>query len=214
MAAEWNNSRAESNRKFRMQGQKEMEAEEDKCDGQWSNYNQRQDEWRNNTSSRMRGHEPRMLSTIRSVSEEVEKEINSFVLDNGLNENKQLVNTKRNECLGEGHRIQKPISKPRKSLVQTHDLDITRFRNNEGGEPSEIAYFIGSTYRYSSPLSGNQILRGGDISTDTSDNTNINQKHATHFIGSTSRRLVALSSVNSILNNYDLIRGGAKKYRH
>ena len=114
------------------------------------------------------GSEPRMLFTIRSVSEEVEKEINSFVLDNGLNENKQLVNTKRNDDLGEGHRIQKPIPKPRKSLVQTHDLDITRFRNNDnhnsisntlalqtirrklcpdwvsklGSPPSEIAHFI------------------------------------------------------------------------
>ena len=109
-----------------------------------------------------------MLSTTRSVSEEVEKEINNPLLENGLNKNKQLVSSKYNNDLGEGNRTQRPIPKPRKSLVQNHNLNVTRFRNNDndnsisntlaqqtnrrglcpdwvsklGSPPSEIVHFI------------------------------------------------------------------------
>ena len=129
-AVEKNGCRAESKCKFRMQTQRKAETEEDESNGERSRWGARQCD-RQRSWSRMREQSnSNMPSTIRSVSEEVEKEMNSPLQDNGLNENKHLVNSKYNDDLGEGNRIQKPIPKPRKSLVQTHNSDITRFRNN------------------------------------------------------------------------------------
>ena len=86
MAAEWNEGRAESNRKFRMRRQKEMEAEEDEYDGHWNRYGQKQYTLQNEAQSRTRRHKSGKTFNVRSVSNGDSEFGNRFVRINGLNE--------------------------------------------------------------------------------------------------------------------------------
>ena len=90
MAAEWNESRAASECKFRMQRRRETEAEEDEYGRRWSRHNQNQNKWRNETISRTSRHEPRMTFTVGSVSDEESEYRNSFVQNNGLNKSNPI----------------------------------------------------------------------------------------------------------------------------
>lgn len=65
------------------------------------------------------------------------KETNRASQSNGLNENNQLVNSKHDDNLWEGNRMQKPMLKPRKSLGEIEHKDITRFRNNTNNNTAQ-----------------------------------------------------------------------------
>ena len=95
MSAEWNESRTESDRKFRMQRQMEMENEQDEYGRRESRYNQDQDEWRNNTQSQTGRHESEATFPVRSVSDGGTDYGNRFVRINGLNETNPIYKLER-----------------------------------------------------------------------------------------------------------------------